>query len=132
MNTRLESSCGMSIVKRKCCDFSWVINERETKGRYIVVRAPCGAGESSYVLYRHKFHGLFIAGILRETEGQGRRDSEEILRGAGGKCKVSVPEVWCIIAYRKWKVLFLGLFFCPFSFPPFFYDWLLYINLAVI
>lgn len=58
-------------------------------------RAPCGVGESSYVLYRHKFHGLFIAGILREAERDGgRRDGEEILRGEGKKCKVGIPEVF--------------------------------------
>lgn len=28
--------------------------------------APCGAGESSYVLYRHECHGLFIVELLRE------------------------------------------------------------------
>lgn len=68
------------------------------------------------MLYRHKFHGLFIAGILRETErDEGRRDSEEILSGAGKKCKVSVLEVLCIIAHGKRKVLFLNFFFlCPF------------------
>lgn len=60
------------------------------------------------MLYRHKFHGLFIAGILRETERDGgRRDHEEILRGEGEKCKVSLPEVLCIIAKREKKVLFL-------------------------
>lgn len=47
------------------------------------------------MLYRHKFHGLFIAGILREAERDGgRRDGEEILRGEGKKCKVGIPEVF--------------------------------------
>lgn len=66
------------------------------------------------MLYRHKFHGLFIAGILRDTEmDECRRDSEEILRGEGENCKVSTLEVLCIIAERKRMVHCLS-FFCPF------------------
>lgn len=95
-----------------CCNFSWVINERETEADTLWSELHVAWGESSYVLYRHKFHGLFIAGILRETEmDEGRRD-----RGEGEKCQVSTPEVLCIIAERKRKVLFslsllLSLFF---------------------
>ena len=68
------------------------------------------------MLYRHKFHGLFIAGILRETEmDEYRRDSEEILGGVGNKCKVSTLEVLWVIAERKRMVHCLS-FFCPFPF----------------
>ena len=68
------------------------------------------------MLYRHKFHGLFIAGILREIEmDEFRRDSEEILGRVGNKCKVSTLEVLCIIAERKRMVHRLS-FFCLFFF----------------
>lgn len=86
------------------------------------------------MLYRHKFHGLFIAGILRETErDEGRRDHEEILRGEGEKCKVSLPEVLCIIAKRKKRSYFPQVcsFCVSFPFPPFLYGWRIYSNLAV-
>lgn len=55
------------------------------------------------MLYRHKFHGLFIAGILRDTKrDEGRKDSEEILRMREMQSKPS--EVLCVLAQRKRKV----------------------------
>lgn len=118
-------SSEMPMVWRKSFSFSWLINEKEAQADTLWSELHVALENPAMCCIGTSFMDYSLHGYWEKHSDGGRRDSEKILHVEGETCKVSIPEVLCIIAQRKGVLFFLS--FCVFSpFPPFLHGWFMH------
>lgn len=116
-HTRVLMRDVYSVEKVACSNISWVINERETEADTLWSELHVVQGSLVMCCIDTSFMDYSLQGYWEKQRGW-----REVLRGEGEKCKVSLPEVFCIIATQK--VLFPTFFSLSFLSLPSFFVWL--------